>query len=159
MYVFCISLIVRITCSLLVSVLFYFWLSKHYLNLWSEAEEVWMAVIISTRQRWNSLSNVKIALLAVFGPEVNCILISEYFPVLYWYCLRINHAVMPIWERTVIFFFWLVPHIGEKVEYACSNSLKRKNNKPLGCIVCEILYYQTNESVLFQSSVFSTNRI
>lgn len=44
-------------------------------------------------------------MLAVFGPEVNCILISEYFPVLYWYCLRINHAVMPIWERIVIFFF------------------------------------------------------
>lgn len=49
-----------------------------------------MAVIISTRQRRNSSSNVKVTVLAVFEPEVNCILISEYFPLLYWYCLRIN---------------------------------------------------------------------
>lgn len=149
MYVFYISLIARITWSPLVSVLFYFWFSKCYLNLWSEAEKVWMAVIISTRQRWNSLSSVKITVLAVFGPEVNRILISEYLPVLYWYCLRINHAVTPIWERIVIFFFWLVPHIGEKIEHACCSSLKRKNNKTLDCILCEILYYQMNASVWF----------
>lgn len=155
MYVFCISLIARITWSLLVSVLFYLWLSKCYLNLWSEAEEVWMVIITSNRQRWNSLSSV----LAVFGPEVNCIFISEYFPVLYWCCLRINHAVMPIWEKIVIFFFWLFPLIGKKVEYACSSSLKRRNKKTLDCILCEILYYQANESVWFYSSVFSTNSI
>lgn len=62
--------------------------------------------------------------LSVFQPEVNCILISEYFHLLYQYGLR-THVLLCL-NGEQYFFSGLAPRIGENVQCVCSGSLKGK---------------------------------
>lgn len=56
--------------------------------------------------------------------------------------------------KNIYILFLISSSYGEKVQYICSRSLKRKSNKTL-----TTFYYKTNESVWFQSAIFSTNGV